>query len=162
MKPDDAHSYHNLGLIHERRNNARQAAESFRRAVELDPALVEASLRLADLYRRQRNTELQEVALRNALQANPSSAALYNALGSFLQESARWEEAEQVYTEMLLNGVDATAALTGLGDVHGAQGNRDQAMEDYRQAIACATDPEADPEAIDALEQKLRTIERGP
>jgi predicted negative regulator of RcsB-dependent stress response len=58
---------------------------------------------------------------------------------------------------MLGTGVEPATALTGLGDVHAAQGNRAQAAEDYKQAIARSTDRRATAD----IERKLRNVERG-
>ena len=57
---------------------------------------------------------------------------------------------------MLAGNLQPAAALTGLGDVHAAQGDFSQAAEDYRQAIARTTDARMRRE----LEQKLRSAEQ--
>ena len=157
MKPDDALSYHNLGLIYQRRNNDREAETYFRRAADLDPQLVEPRMKLAELYRERSDSELEESALREAVSAGPRNAAVVEALARFLFEADRLEEAEQLFLQMLAGGLQPGAALTGLGDVHAAQGNFAQAAEDYRQAIARTTDERMQRE----LEQKLRSTEQG-
>lgn len=156
MKPDDAMSHHNLGLIYQRRNNSREAENYFRRAADLDPRLVEPRLKLAEVYRQRRDRELEEAALREAAVADPRNAAATEALGRFLLDNRRLDEAEQAYLQLLGADPQSVVALAGLGDVHTAQGNFAQAAEDYRQAIARATDARARRE----LEQKLRAVER--
>jgi Flp pilus assembly protein TadD len=156
LKPDDAMSYHNLGLIYQRRNNSQEAEANFRRAAGLDPRLVEPRLKLAEVYRQRRDREQEEIALRDAVTADPRSAAAAEALGRFLLENRRLDEAEQTFLQLLGANPQSVVALAGLGDVHTAQGNFAQAAEDYRQAIARATDARVRRD----LEQKLRAVER--
>jgi hypothetical protein len=68
----------------------------------------------------------------------------------------QWGQAEQVYMQMLTSGVNPAAALGGLGGAHAGQGNWRQAAEDYRQAIARATDRNL----IRELERKLQSAEK--
>lgn len=156
MKPDEAMAFHNLGLIFEQRNNQREAEANYRRAADLDPKLVEPRLKLAEIYRRQRRADLQEAVLRQAVDAAPPVPAPYEALGRLLLENKKFDDAEIIYMLLLANGFEPVVALTGLGDVHAAQGNREQATEDYRQAIARSTDRRI----ISDLERKLRAVER--
>ncbi|MGH9783199.1 MAG: tetratricopeptide repeat protein, partial [Terriglobia bacterium] len=156
LKPDDAMSYHNLGLIYQRRNNSQEAEVNFRRAAGLDPRLVEPRLKLAEVYRQRRDREREEIALRDAVTADPRSVAAAETLGRFLIENQRLDEAEQTFLQLLGANPQSVVALTGLGDVHAAQGNFAQAAEDYRQAIARATDARVRRD----LEQKLRAVER--
>lgn len=157
MNPSDAMAFHNLGLIAEQRNNQRDAEASFRKAADLNSRLIEPRMKLAELYRRQKeNTKLQAV-LEEAVHSAPPVAGPYETLGRLLLEAKKLEEAEMVYMQMLGNGVEPAVALTGLGDVHAAQGNRAQAADDYRQAISRTTDRRAAGE----IERKLRNVERG-
>jgi tetratricopeptide (TPR) repeat protein len=156
LKPDDALSYHNLGLIYQRRNNGREAEANFRKAADLDPRLVEPRMKLAEIYRERRDSELEESALQEAVSADPRNAAAVGALAQFLFNSRRLEEAEQLFLQMLAGDLQPGAALTGLGDVHAAQGDFAQAAEDYRQAIARTTDARLRRD----LEQKLRAAEQ--
>jgi tetratricopeptide (TPR) repeat protein len=156
MKPDDAMSYHNLGLIFERENNQREAEAHFRKAADLDARLTEPRLKLAELYGQQRKQDLQQGVLQEIIAGNPASPAGYEALGQLLAQNRQWPQAEQVYTQMLANGVNPVAALTGLGDVHAGMGDWAQAAEDYRQAMGRTTDAAL----IRELQNKMQTAER--
>ncbi len=156
MKPDEAMAHHNLGLIFEQRNNQREAEASFRRAADLNAKLIEPRMKLAEIYRRQRNPQLQQSVLREAVNAGATVAGPYETLGRVLLNDKKFADAEMVYMQMLGAGVEPVIALTGLGDVHAAQGNRAQAADDYRQAIARSTDRRVTGE----LERKLRNVER--
>lgn len=156
MKPDDAMSHHNLGLIYQRRNNREQAEKLFRRAIELDRGLVEPHLKLAELYARDGDPARQEAALRAAMAADGQNSAAAESLGQFLLENRRLDEAEQVFVALLGNDPQSASAFSGLGDVHAAQGNVQQAADDYRQAIARTTDARVRRQ----LEQKLGSLTR--
>ena len=156
LKPDDAMSYHNLGLILEQDNKTREAEQSYRQAADLDPKLAEPRLKLAELYRKQRRSELQQSVLQELIEGNPTGELGYVTLGGLLLQGKAWEQAEQVYTQMLMNNVNPAAALEGLGDAHAGQGNWPQAAEDYRQAIARTTDRNK----LRDLERKLQAAER--
>ncbi len=82
---------------------------------------------------------------------NPAAAH-----GKLLEQNQNWEQAEQVYTEMLANGVNPVAALTGLGDAHAAQRDWAPAAVDYRQAAART----ADPARLRELQRKFPDAER--
>ena len=69
-----------LGWIHAYRNDDRQAASAWRRAVFLDPALVPAHLALADAYVRLSQPALAAQVLRAGLTALPDSPELAERL----------------------------------------------------------------------------------
>ena len=156
MMPDDALSYHNLGLLFEQRGEMRQAEAHFRTSADLDARLVEPRLKLAEIYRKQRRRELQEAMLRQAVAGDPRSPRALEALGNFLLEGKELEEAEQVFMQMMVNNPAAASAYSWLGDVHAAQGNFAQAAEDYRQGMARTRDPKL----LRELQRKLRSMER--
>jgi tetratricopeptide (TPR) repeat protein/uncharacterized caspase-like protein len=156
LKPDDAMSYHNMGLILEQQNKIREAEQSFRKAADFDKKLVEPRLKLAELYRKDRQSELQESVLQEIVDAHPTETVGYQALGELYLQSKSWSEAEQVYTQMLMNAPAPGDALAGLGDTHAGQGDWQQAAEDYRQAIARSTDRDK----IRDLQKKLQAVER--
>jgi len=94
--------------------------------------------------------------LREMIAGNPASPAGYEALGQLHVQGKQWEQAEQVYTEMLANGVNPAPALTGLGDAHAGMGDWAQAAEDYRQAVGRTTNAAA----IRELQRKIQNAER--
>src|SRR6185295_11113691 len=111
-------------------------------------------LKLAEIYRIQKRPELRERALREAVAAEPNRST-WEPLGQFLLETMKLEEAEQVFVQMLLaSSADppaASRALSSLGDVHGAQGQWENASSDYKQAIGRTTDKDV----VRSLQKKL-------
>ncbi len=77
--------------------DAAVAVESFRRALQIDPARTKAAVSLAQLLQRAgRGGEAREV-LEKVAQARPQSAAPYLALGRLAETEARGEDAELNY-----------------------------------------------------------------
>ena len=158
MKPDDAMSYHNLGLVSERKGDSGQAASNFQKAAELDPKLIEPRLKLAEIYGEQKRDDLRDRMLQEAVTAaaDPRSAASMEPLGKLLLEDRKLEEAEKVFVQMLTSGGNTLEALTGLGDVHSAQGRWADAADDYRQALTRTNDQKVQRD----LDKKLKAAEK--
>ncbi|MBI3935282.1 MAG: tetratricopeptide repeat protein [Acidobacteria bacterium] len=156
LKPDDGRNYTGLGMVFEMRKNLRDAEANYLKAGALDPKLVQPRLQLAELYRQQRQPELQQRVLEEAMAADPADPTVLAMLGQLLLANKLWDRAEQHFTQMLMSNVDPVGALSGLGDVHAGQENWPQAAEDYRQAIARTTDRNK----IRELERKLQSAER--
>ncbi len=156
MKPDDAMSYHNLGLVLERGGNAGQAESYFQKAAELDSKLVEPRLKLAEIYHKRHRGDLEDRVLQEAVAAGGRTPATLELLGRYLLDGKKLEEAEKVFMQMLTSGASPAESLSGLGDVHSAQGRWSDAAEDYRQAIARTSDRKL----AGDLEKKLRAAEK--
>ena len=156
LDPDDASNYYHLGLFARNRGRNADAEANFRRAAELDPGFAAAHLRLAELYHQQGKRQLEEQALRRATAANPANTIALEALGRFLFENKKHADAEQVFLQMLAQEPASPAPLIWLGDVHLAQGNSQQAADDYRQALART----ADPKLRRDIQRKLNSAEK--
>jgi tetratricopeptide (TPR) repeat protein len=156
MKPDDALSYHNLGLVYERKRDAGQAESAFQKAASIDKNLIEPRLKLAEIYGSQHRTEQEQQMIKEAETADTSVGSSLELLGRFLFDRKKFDEAEQVYVRMLTRSDDAAGGLSGLGDVHAAQNRWKDAADDYRQAIARTTDPKIQRD----LQKKLQAAEK--
>ncbi len=117
MKPDDAVSYHNLGLVFERKRDPARAQEYFEKAANLDPKLIEPRLKLADIYKEQHRNEKQSRMLDEAAAADPLNRAVQEQFGHFLIDRKDYGQAEQVFTRMLATGPNTAFGFAGLGDV---------------------------------------------
>lgn len=89
----------NLGGLHRDRGRLDEAAAAFRKAVEIDPAFVAASISLADLVRTQGNEGAAETILRESLTKNPGSGPLIHALALSLIRQKRASEAMPLLAE---------------------------------------------------------------
>ena len=82
-----------LGTLLALRGDFAGAETAYRRAIEIDPTYVEASINLADLFRVQGLDQEAERTLRAALVRSPKSAPLHHALGLSLVRQQRLPEA---------------------------------------------------------------------
>jgi Flp pilus assembly protein TadD len=83
----------NLGGFYAERGDYERAFAEYRKAIELDPAFVQAYANLADLYRLRGMDHEAEATLRDGLRRDPKSAALHHALGLALVRQKRTAEA---------------------------------------------------------------------
>jgi tetratricopeptide (TPR) repeat protein len=70
----------NLGMLLESKRKGPEAVEAYKAAVDANPALPDAGLRLADLYLRANDRTDAVAALRNLLRASPKQAQAEAAL----------------------------------------------------------------------------------
>ncbi|MGH7077452.1 MAG: sulfotransferase [Acetobacteraceae bacterium] len=93
LSPNDALIENEVGLIHLRRHAWRQAAESFARAIALEPDFAIGHYNLGSALERCREPEAAIAAYRRALAHAPDLAAAHARLGNLLHARARREEA---------------------------------------------------------------------
>ncbi|MCL4810696.1 MAG: tetratricopeptide repeat protein, partial [Thermoanaerobaculia bacterium] len=84
---------HNLGLLHEKRNDPARAEEAYRRAIAVDDLWAPPKANLALLLARQGKYSEAEELLREVLSANPEEARVAYSLGLLLAETGRVDEA---------------------------------------------------------------------
>jgi tetratricopeptide (TPR) repeat protein len=90
---DRPEGYAALGILHSARGRDAEAAAAYRKALELDPTYVQATLNLADLQRAVARDDEAERTLREALKHSPQSAPVHHALGLALVRQKRTSEA---------------------------------------------------------------------
>ena len=82
-----------LGALHAARGRAPEADAAMRKALEIDPSFVAASVNLAELQRATEGEDAAQRTLRAALERDPKSAAARHALGLSLVRQKRASEA---------------------------------------------------------------------
>lgn len=86
-------SHLNLGFLKEARGDLKQAEQSYRHSLEMDPAFLPAYVNLANLYNRQaRNGEAEKV-FRDLIEQAPEEGEAHYSLGLLLAEMGKLEEA---------------------------------------------------------------------
>ena len=119
--------------------NAGRIAESIelhRKAVEADPALLQAHLNLIVLYAGAGKPDLAEAHYRQALALNPDSAELHYNYGVLSYDRGRFDEAAQAFRRALAVNPDYAAANNNMGQMLEQQGRLDEAVGFYRRAVA--------------------------
>ena len=137
-----------LGTVYVDRRETALAEAAFLKAIELEPTLVDAYVRLAQIYGTSRHDQAVG-KLNEALKLNPQSIAAQMQLGVVYESKGNVLEAEQAYEKVLaLNPRFAPAAnnLAMLYSEYG--GDKEKALELAQRAKEAAPD---DPHISDTL-----------
>jgi tetratricopeptide (TPR) repeat protein len=95
INADHPSAHMNLGILSLNRGDYAGAENSYRRALEIEPALTTAYINLADLYRVLNRDQEGEQVLRDAISRSPDMAAVHYALGLNLVRKGAHEEGMQ-------------------------------------------------------------------
>jgi spermidine synthase len=138
-KPDPAFL---VGLANQYRAKgwSEKSMRAYARALSLDPAQAEASLRLADLNRAAGEVEAAEKILRDALRLAPGDAAITGAAARALLDAGRASEALSVLSAALEKAPENSELLLLEGEALAAAGRADDAAAAVRAAAANAPD----------------------
>lgn len=145
LRPGLAQAHHNLGVVQRERSELDAALESFRQAVACDPGYAKAWLELGRLHR-------QRDAPDDALASLARAADLPDAseeAGQIEQARGRYGAAAGHYEACLRRDPARTATRLTLGFCLQEDGRLDDALHQYRQALAA--DPDLYPLALKSL-----------
>lgn len=125
------------GYVLDALQSDRDAAESYQRALALDPALAPALGKLADGAARRGETDAAQGFAARALALDPNEAAATIALASIEIEARDGEAAEARLRRLLTSSLqrdDRTRTLTLLGDALDRQDRTAEAFASWREA----------------------------
>jgi tetratricopeptide (TPR) repeat protein len=115
--------------------NARDAIESFRRALTARPGEVPALLGLGRSAEAIGDSAASEAALRRATEMEPSFAT-FNQLAALYFDLGRYGEAAENFARASFAAPDSYGALSNLGGAESMRCHFPAALEAYRRAIA--------------------------
>ncbi len=156
MRADDPQAHYNMGLIYDGRRNTAQAEQWYMKAASLDARFSGPRLRLSEIYGQSGRRDLQEKYLREAAAGDPNNPIVLEELGKLLLSLKKLGEAEQVFMQMMVADTASPVPLSWLGDVHREQKRFTEAGDDYRAALARASDEKFRRE----LQKKLSDVEK--
>ena len=134
--PDAYQLLSELGTLELEQGNANEAIAYFRRMVSLMPDRSDAHYNLAKSYQIGRAFEPALEHFRRALDLGIDRPhEIYTDIGSVLVMQDEYEEASEHFTKALVLEPKDVSAVFGLGAIHAAHGDFDQACERYRQCI---------------------------
>ena len=126
--------YNDLGFVLQRQGLPHEAAEMYRKALELAPDFVAARYNLAVSLTQTEEFDEAELHLRAVLEQEPSTQ-VYTGLGVVLWQQGRASEA----VASLRSGIEAdpgnAAAYDQLGTIQVQQGKLEEAASTYRRLI---------------------------
>lgn len=125
----------NLGSTYLRRGMIEEARSEFSEAIAIDPSFVPAAISLADLERAVGNESASEAVLLTSIVQNPTSGALYHALGLSLVRQQRHAQAlDRLADAARLAPEQPRFAYVHAVAVHGA-GKVKEAVETLKSAL---------------------------
>ena len=145
-----------LGAAYERSGRRDEAAEQFRRVIEIDPDYHAALNYLGYMYA-ERGEKLDEALslVRRALALDPDNGSYVDSLGWAYFRLGQHEQARrQLERAVRLEPGDGTVH-EHLGDVYGALGQADQARRSYQRALELGEEGGDGAELSERLRRKL-------
>jgi tetratricopeptide (TPR) repeat protein len=113
---------------------AREAAEAYRKAVQLDPNSAQWQYNLSLALLKLGDREGQKKALQRALEIDPNVTATHNDLGLAFLSEGKMKEAEREFRAALEIDPKSAQAQNNLGVVYNQQGKDAEASALFRQA----------------------------
>lgn len=136
------------------RNSLRAAISSYQRAIERDPDWAKPRLQLIWVSAALLQTDTAIAVYKERLAAAPEDVREYRYLAAAYLVAHEYEQAEQVVGAGLRLAPDDAWLVEQRGDVRAATGRPDQALADWRRALAL------DPEKIDPRYSTAFLLER--
>ena len=134
--PDDAVSWHNLGLIFATDRNEGAALALFRYAIRLRPDFAEAHNSMGNACKALSLAEDAERHFRQAIADAPPTAAYHFNLGNLMMELGRLQEAEESYEQALAIDPHYKEVCVNLGNVLRQLSRRDEAHALFQRSLA--------------------------
>ncbi len=121
----------------------REARAKFKEALKLDPQCVAAYYYLGQSYLAAERLEDAAQAWRRLCEKQPEKAYLvFTELEKVWYELGRFNDAEQLYTQLMQNNAGRTRAAVALARIYSKKGEYDSALEILEQAQNGAPNPE--------------------
>jgi len=133
--PYSSTAHNNLGQALAAAGRLPEAADHFRRALELQPRHANAYYNLGQALQRQGLTEAAAAEFRRALEREPALAAAHNSLANCYATLGRPDAAIEHYRLALRYQPDFADAHYNLGNLLQSRRELDQALAHYREAL---------------------------
>ncbi|HED35564.1 MAG TPA: sulfotransferase family protein [Gammaproteobacteria bacterium] len=144
--PDNAYAHHIYGSALQCLGQMEQAISEYKKAIKLDPLLIEAHYFLGNIYQLTDERELAAESYKVAVKLNPNFFEALNNLGAVLIELHQPIEAKQILDRALKIDPDSNQLLCNITDFYLLAGeNPEQAFYYANKAY------NADPNFVDAL-----------
>lgn len=147
--PNDAQLQALQGLVARLQGDLALAQSSYERAIELDPTMLTAYSKLADIYNSQGLTDQTIAIYEKAVVANPKSADAHHYLAVMYEITGKRELAVQQYDLAIASGDDAAESKNNLAYLLASSG------QDLDRALTLAQEAKAampsSPNASDTL-----------
>jgi len=124
-----------LGEYHFQANHFPEAIAAYQKALEYDPAFVDAYYKLGISYGKSGESENGILALQEAIRLDPQNANAYNALGAIYGMLQQYGEAINLFNKAVEVNPQFELAYNNLGILYGKLGEHKKAIEALNRAI---------------------------
>ena len=115
--------YVELGKIHQRKRDWREAELAYRKSLELDGKLLRAREGLAAIYMANGDEAKARQELVTARHADPENENAWHSLGKFYLKTKRLDEFESLYRELLTKKPQSMIAMKKLAEIMLSKGD---------------------------------------
>jgi len=135
ISPDNARLHYEYAVTEEGLMRTDAAVSAYRRAIQIDPNLVEAHRRLADLLVAQGDLESAQAHYQHVLAIHPDQYETLVLLSQNMERQGRTEGFIEFCRQLIRRAPDYTGAYLQLGIMRQKQGNFDAAITNYLAVI---------------------------
>jgi tetratricopeptide (TPR) repeat protein len=136
-----AESYFNIGLANYYLRQYREAAESYRQSIRLDPYNgADAWYALGLVYRDWGKADEEIQAYKQAIRLRPDYTSAYERLGARYSRSKKYSEAIEIFRQLTALKPGDANAPNNMGEVYFESGKFPEAADAFRQAIRLKPD----------------------
>ncbi len=135
-RPANPEALNNLGAVYRALGDNKKAEESYRRAIDLDPKFAPAWSNLAVILDSQGKRQEATAALQEALQLDPRNVSTKVNLAIQFAALGLYPEARRLLEEAIRDNASLAEAHYTLGQVLEKQGDKQQAIVEFRTFLA--------------------------
>jgi len=137
QSPEEKEAERNLqmGKVLLKRGFGTKALPKFEKALELNPALIEARLLSGEIYLEDEQYDKAREQFEKVFDTDPGSNEARIGIASVFIEEGKLDEAEAQLQKAISLNPDPSLALYRLGQVYEKKGDVQKAMETYRSAL---------------------------
>jgi tetratricopeptide (TPR) repeat protein len=134
-KTDDAEAHFNLGYAYHDSGKYKEAIESYKQAIRIDPDYAEAHNGLGFAYGESGKHQEAIESFKQAVKIDPDNAFAHAGLGVAYGELDKYEEAIEAYKQAIRIYPDYADAHNNLGEAYYWLDKHQEAIESCKQAI---------------------------
>jgi len=132
----EAIHHFNLGVCFYNQRETLKAIQAYQKAIELNPASIEAYNNLGIIYQELGDFGRAVEAYQKAIEIHPQYEKAYNNLGILLFLKGRLEEATEAFQKALAINPNNVESLINLGVLFRKQGQSEKGIDSYQRALA--------------------------
>lgn len=130
-------AWNQLGILHNSSGNLIASDDAYERVLKIDPANALANNNYAYSLS-ERNTQLERAQnmVESALKAEPKNPSYLDTMGWILYRRGNFQKAVEYIQQAIDNGDVSATIYEHLGDAYEKLGNREKALEAWREALS--------------------------